>query len=236
MPSHNAQRAQGGGAILWATVALAFFDLDKTILSENSGALWIRHEVRAGHVSLWQAARASAWLFGYHLGLTAMDEVLLEALATLEGTSACEARTRTAGFYQREVRHLVRPGARLTLAAHRAAGDALVLLTTSTGYLSELVADDLGIPHVLCNRFEVDRGLHTGRPLGPLCYGPGKWEHARALAGSLGERLEDAVFYTDSFSDLPVLEAVGRPVAVHPDPRLRREAVRRGWPIEHWGR
>ncbi len=214
---------------------LAFFDLDKTILSENSGALWVRHEVREGQVSLWQALRASGWLFRYHLGFTAMDGALLEAVEALAGTSVQELRERTAAFYAREVRHLVRPGARVAIEAHRAMGDPLVLLTTSTGYLSELAAADLGIPHVLCNRFEVEGGLHTGRPLGTLCYGPGKWEHARALAASLGERLEDAVFYTDSFSDLPVLEAVGRPVAVHPDPRLRREAVRRGWPIERWG-
>jgi phosphoserine phosphatase len=51
---------------------------------------------------------------------------------------------------------------------------------------------------------------------------------------SLGSSLEHAVFYTDSITDLPLLEAVGRPVAVNPDPRLRRLARRRGWPIEDW--
>jgi phosphoserine phosphatase len=74
----------------------------------------------------------------------------------------------------------------------------------------------------------------TGTFERPLCYGAGKLERARALVHSLGSTLEQAVFYTDSITDLPLLEAVGQPVAVNPDPRLRRVARRRGWPIEDW--
>jgi phosphoserine phosphatase len=93
----------------------------------------------------------------------------------------------------------------------------------------------LGLDHSLCNRFEVDgRGLHTGRPLGALCYGHGKVAHAEAYARERGVALESCAFYTDSYTDLPVLERVGRPVAVHPDPRLARVAKRRGWRVEDW--
>jgi phosphoserine phosphatase len=67
-----------------------------------------------------------------------------------------------------------------------------------------------------------------------LCFGKGKVEHARVVADKLGISLADCSFYTDSASDLPMLEAVGRPVVVDPDPRLRRIAARRGWPIQSW--
>jgi phosphoserine phosphatase len=93
----------------------------------------------------------------------------------------------------------------------------------------------LKIEHVVSTVFEVDeRGCFTGRAVQPLCLGEGKVTRARVLAEAHGFRFEDATFYSDSISDLPLLERVGEPVAVNPDPRLRRVAERRGWRIERW--
>src|SRR5262249_50238053 len=92
------------------------------------------------------------------------------------------------------------------------------------------------LDEVLCNRFEVDgQGVYTGRVSGALCFGLGKLAHARTFAQRAGMRLSDASFYTDSYAGLPVLEAVGRPVAVNPDGRLRHEAMRRRWEVVDWG-
>ncbi|MEO5728482.1 MAG: haloacid dehalogenase-like hydrolase, partial [Byssovorax sp.] len=77
-------------------------------------------------------------------------------------------------------------------------------------------------------------GIFTGRAEAPLCLGEGKVVRAERLARALGFRLEDAIFYTDSISDLPLMERVAEPVAINPDPRLRRLAERRGWRIERW--
>jgi HAD superfamily hydrolase (TIGR01490 family) len=217
-------------------MTIAFFDLDKTLLARNSGQLWIRSELRQGFITRWQALRAMAWLTRYHLGFARLEDAILESIRSLAGGDEAELKARTLRFYHSEVRGLVRPGARDALARHRAAGESLVLLTSSTDYLSEAVATDLSLDGVLCNRFEIDeRGCYTGRPLGGLCYGPGKLSLAREYAGARGVELSQCAFYTDSASDLPVLEAVGRPVAVNPDPRLRREARRRGWPVVDWG-
>jgi phosphoserine phosphatase len=68
----------------------------------------------------------------------------------------------------------------------------------------------------------------------PFCYGPGKVAHAEVIADKLHIPLKECVFYTDSYSDLPMLEAVGEPVAVDPDRRLLRHAMQRGWRIERW--
>ncbi len=217
-------------------MSVAFFDLDKTLLAVNSGTLWIRRELALGHLTRMQALRASLWIARYHLGFVSMQDAVLAAIAQLAGKPVQPILERTIAFYEEQVRPLYRPGALRALEEHRGAGERLVLLTSSSGYLSELVARDLRLDAILCNRFEVDsQGRHTGRPEGEVCFGPGKRTHAERYAREVGVPLSACAFYTDSYSDMPVLEVVGRPVAVHPDYRLRREALRRGWPVVEWG-
>ncbi|WP_375766328.1 haloacid dehalogenase-like hydrolase [Archangium gephyra] len=217
-------------------MAIAFFDLDKTLLAVNSGSLWIRRELALGHITRVQAIRATLWLARYHMGFVSMQDALVQAISHLQGTGEQPIRERTVRFYEELVRSQYRPGALRAVEEHRSAGDRLVLLTSSSGYMAELVARDLGLDAVLCNRFEVDAaGIYTGRPLGQVCFGEGKRSYAQACASEAGVPLSACAFYTDSYSDLPVMEVVGRPVAVHPDRRLRREALRRGWPVVDWG-
>lgn len=216
------------------TASIAFFDLDLTLLSVNAGKLWVRSEYRRGRITSIQAARAGVWIAAYHLGYGRLERILTDAIGTLAGQTEDELRADSHAFFHREVADFVRPGAKPVIEAHRAAGDAIALLTSSSPYLCEPVQESLGIPHVLCNRFELRDGRFTGKPELPLCFGPGKLTYARRLAERLGADLRDASFYTDSWSDLPVLEAVGHPVAVHPDPRLARVARERGWTIAEW--
>ena len=216
--------------------AIAFFDFDETLIVGNSGQLWIRRELREGNISHRQFLRAAVWMLRYKVGWASMDDAIRTAIGSLRGQSEQALRARTRAFYETEVRMLYRTGARPALERHRARGDGVVLLTASSLYLSELVAAELGFDDVLCNRFEVDdAGAHTGRPVGSLCFGAGKLEYAEAYSRERGVSLADCWFYTDSYSDLPVLERMGHPVVVNPDPRLRREAERRGWPVEWWG-
>jgi HAD superfamily hydrolase (TIGR01490 family) len=214
---------------------VAFFDLDKTLISRNSATLWIRFELAAGRVSRWQALHALTYVVRYSLGAADMTDAIRRSVASLVGQQEAELRARAELFYEQLVRPLYRPGARRALAAHRAAGDRIVLLTSSSNYVSEMVCRELDLDGYVCNRFEVDAaGCYTGRPLEPLCFGAGKVLLAQRHAEALGVSLAEASFYTDSLSDLPMLEAVGRPVAVHPDPRLRRVARQRGWEIADW--
>lgn len=215
---------------------IAFFDLDKTVLSVNSGVLWVRREVALGHLSKRQALRAMMWLARYQLGFASAEQMVGEAVEQIAGTPSAPLRERTERFFHEEVKHTVRPGALTAIAEHRAAHDALVMLTSSTNYLSELAAAALGFDAVLCNRLEVDaQGLHTGRVVGRICFGEGKLVHARAEAERRGVELSACAFYTDSYSDVSVLEQVRAPVAVNPDPRLRRHALRSGWRVVDWG-
>jgi len=83
-------------------------------------------------------------------------------------------------------------------------------------------------------QYEVNDGRLTGEVIKPLCYGEGKVHYAEVLAAADGIDLDGSWFYTDSFTDLPMLERVGNPRIVNPDPRLRRLARQRDWPILDW--
>lgn len=216
-------------------VGIAFFDLDLTLLSANSGKLWVRRELALGQLSKRTALQAAIWLTQYQLGLGGFA-LVSKAISTTQGLVEAELVARTASFYENQVRSLFRPGGRRALEQHRRAGDKVVLLTASSHFLAEHVSAELALDGTLCNRMEVNTsGVLTGRTIGPICYGEGKLLHAQAEAAKRKVQLKDCAFYTDSFSDVPVLEAVGKPVAVNPDPRLKRRAQKRGWQIVDWG-
>jgi HAD superfamily hydrolase (TIGR01490 family) len=215
---------------------IAFFDLDKTLISRNSATLWLRHEWHAGRIGVGQGVRAASWVLRYSLGVADMHEPIRRAVAQIRGEIEAEIRERTERFYEQTVRALYRPGAREAVRRHQEAGDLVVLLTSASSYLSEPVVRELALDGYVSNRLLVDeQGRFTGVPAEPLCFGPGKVTLAERFVRSVGGTLADTVFYSDSHSDLPMLEAAGRAVVVHPDPRLRRVARRRGWETVDWG-
>jgi HAD superfamily hydrolase (TIGR01490 family) len=215
---------------------IAFFDLDKTLISRNSATLWLRAEMASGRLSRLRALQAFTYVVRYSLGLVEIEDTIRRSVMTIAGEREADMARRAVEFYGACVRPIFRPGARAAIDAHRAAGDRLVLLTSSSNYVAEQVTHDLALDEYLCSRFEVDAdGRYTGRFIEPLCYGRGKLELARRCAQAHGVGLEACAFYTDSIADLPMLEAVGAPAAVHPDPKLRRLARQRGWPVLDWG-
>jgi HAD superfamily hydrolase (TIGR01490 family) len=215
--------------------AIAFFDLDRTLIHVNSAKGWVQREVRTGHLRRRDAARVALWLAAYHAGWSDLDRMIRTAVTSLAGTGEADLDARVEAFWQEELAHTVRPGAHAAIARHRACGDRLVILTASSPYVAERARVALDLHDILCNRFEVVDGRFTGQPVLPLCYGAGKATLARDYADQQGISLDSCAFYTDSYSDLAALEAVGRPVVVHPDPRLARAARERGWAIEDWG-
>ena len=218
------------------TIVTVFFDLDKTLLEVNSGSEWARHEFAAGRITIWQAVQAVVWLLFYHFFGADMTKPLRLAMKSLEGVPENDLIERSDAFYETHITGRLRPGARQVLADHRSKGDSLVLLTSSSVYLARKIQKELGLDGYLATSLGVDRdGVLTGGPGGEICFGPGKVVLAKKFLEDTGGTLEQSVFYTDSYSDLPMLAAVGRPVAINPDPRLKKEALRRGWEVYDWG-
>ncbi len=212
----------------------AFFDMDKTLLSGSSGTMWIRFLRRRRELDKKLLLRMLFWTAQYRLAILDMETVATRILAGMAGDLEEDLLGKTREFVAAYVLPAVAPPGRARLEEHRRAGDELVLLTSSTPYVAEPLAEHLGIPHVLCTRLHVREGRFTGTCERPTCYGAGKVHHAEAFARAHDIDLGRSYFYTDSYSDLPMLERVGHRRVINPDERLRRHARRQGWEIEAW--
>ncbi len=213
----------------------AFFDLDRTLIDRNSGFMFARFEYEAGRISRTQLARAFGWHVAYHLNVIDMQAAYDAAVAHDVGTPARRIDDRTRTWFDREVAPRLLPDARRAMDARRAEGLPLVILSNTSAFQAKVAMERWGFDDWLANEFEVDADDRlTGRLIPPLAYGPGKVLLAERWAAEHDVDLGASWFYSDSLSDVPMLAAVGHPVVVNPDPRLTREARRRGWPVERW--
>jgi len=107
----------------------------------------------------------------------------------------------------------------------------VAIVSGATAFVVRPIAARLGIEHILYTRLEVDNGLFTGRVIEPICFEEGKIYWLQQFIDEHEIDLAKSYFYTDSISDLPLLDLVGHPVATNPDPVLYRTAVKRRWPV-----
>lgn len=213
----------------------AFFDLDHTLLDCNSGYEWAKHEWQQGRIGPWQMARVSFWALMYRLSWVDLEGLLDEAAQFYAGEPVESLERRTREWFHDTIAHRLRDRAEARLEHHREQGHPLVLLTNSSSFEAEVAVDTWELDDWLANEFHVDdEGRFAGELIEPICYGEGKVERANRWAADRDVDVEQSYFYSDSYSDLPMLERVEHPRVVDPDPRLRREAARRDWPILDW--
>lgn len=213
----------------------ALFDMDRTLVRKETASLYVKYMRKRGGATWRDAAQVSWWVVQYTLGVIDAPMVARKAALGIAGTPEAIMQARCDDWFFRDVEPLVSPVGKRIVNEHRARGDLLAIVTGAIPYVARTLARRLGIPHVVASPLEVDGdGRFTGRFVEPLCYGVGKLARARKLALEQGFTLEDATFYSDSLTDLPLLEAVATPVAVNPDPRLSRIARKRGWRVERW--
>ncbi|MFN8545603.1 MAG: HAD family hydrolase [Candidatus Binatia bacterium] len=209
----------------------AFFDVDGTLIARNSAQLYMRHMRRTGQARRRDVARTLYFLARYKLGMLDLDRALAASMDWVRGRAEAALRADCATWYAHDVRpHLV-PEMVAAVEAHRREGHVVAIVTSATRYLAEPLGDDLGIEHLLVSQLVVRDGVFTGEVVRPICYGRGKIHWAERFAASHDIDLGASFFYTDSITDLPLLERVGEPRVVNPDPRLGRLAQRRGWPV-----
>lgn len=227
IPGSGAVQRDDPGAIPDMQQA-AFFDMDKTLIAVNSARLWVEYMWREGELGKRDLLRSMVGLLGYKLAVVDVDKLAREAVARLRGESEAEMRDRIERWYEREIRPTIRSSMRDVVERHRQRGHHLVLLTASSPYVATPLANDLDIEHVISTRFEIADGCFTGRLEEPICYGRGKVTLSETWAKQNSVELGTSWFYTDSFTDVPMLRRVGNPIAVSPDPRLGRWARQNG--------
>jgi HAD superfamily hydrolase (TIGR01490 family) len=220
-------------AVSWPSTA-AFFDLDNTLV-HGSALFPVARAMRAcGFVSTADLLRG-AWqqltfrAAGERSGqVAAVRDRALALAAGVEVSSFVELVERT--YDERLGRRIIGHVAALA-SDHLSRGDEVWIVTAAPVELARVVAHRLGLTGALGTVSEVADGRWTGRLVNGLLHGPGKSAAVRELAGSRGYELADCAAYSDSASDLPMLNAVGHPHAVNPDRKLRAAATRNGWPM-----
>jgi HAD superfamily hydrolase (TIGR01490 family) len=213
----------------------ALFDMDRTLVRKETASLYVRYQRELGEARRRDLLRVTFWVAQYTLGIIDAPEVAARAVRSFEGISESALAARCDDWFRRWVEPHVCDLGRRAVERHRERGDLLAIVTGASPYAAKPLGRRLGIPHIVSSELEVDEsGRFTGRFVSPLCIGEGKVERARRFAAELGFALEEATFYSDSFTDLPLLEVVAEPVAVNPDFRLRSIAKQRGWRVETW--
>lgn len=215
------------------TTSAAFFDLDRTLMSGSSAYYFAKAAYREGLRPLHRLfGDAVTTLIFRAFGASdekseAVRDAILESVA---GTHAADLHRMAPGVIE-EILPLIRPEAQALLDMHEAAGRDVYIVSASPVEIVTELARALDIAGGLGTVSEIADGVYTGRLNGPFLYGEGKAEKISALAEERGYVLQSCYAYSDSGSDLPMMQLVGNPVAVNPDRALQSVAHHRGWPI-----
>jgi HAD superfamily hydrolase (TIGR01490 family) len=211
----------------------AFFDLDRTLIKGASTyafalAAW-RRDLMSARELLRDARRAIAFRMRGSTDQSA-EAVRDRILGAIAGGPVEELSALGEDVIPRLIGN-VRPETRGLVELHRESGRDTYIVTATPVEIVEPLAAELGMTGSIGTVAERVDGRYTGGLAAPFCYGQGKAELIRALAVEKGYDLLLSYAYSDSASDLPMLETVGHPVAVNPDPTLLQVARSRGWPI-----
>jgi HAD superfamily hydrolase (TIGR01490 family) len=209
----------------------AFFDMDKTLIAENSGTLLMKHRYQRGEIGRLDLLKGVAVYLQYKLGVLDIRSWAQSVLAEYRGHSEAELEKQAREWFDQLIEPALYPEAEQLVREHDAAGHVVAIVSGATEYVVRPLAARLGIRHLLYTRLEVEQGCFTGRVVDPICFEEGKIYWLQQLIEEEGIDLAKSYFYTDSITDRPLLDLVAHPVAVNPDPMLYREAVRRNWPV-----
>ncbi|MFD8912963.1 HAD family hydrolase [Streptomyces sp. NPDC059575] len=214
--------------------AAAFFDLDKTVIAKSSTLTFSKSFYQGGLINRRAALRTAYAQFVFLAGGMDHDQMerMREYLSTLcRGWNVRQVREIVAETLHDLIDPIIYDEAASLIERHHAAGRDVVIVSTSGAEVVEPIGELLGADRVVATRLVVgEDGCYTGE-VEYYAYGPTKAEAVRELAASEGYDLDRSHAYSDSVTDLPMLQAVGHPHAVNPDRALRREAVARGWPV-----
>ncbi len=211
----------------------AFFDLDRTVIARSSTLAYARPFYRGGLINRRAVLRSAYAHFVYLAGGADHDQIermraYLSAMCA--GWDVQQVKDIVAETLHDLIDPMVYAEAAELIEEHHLAGRDVVIVSTSGAEVVGPIAELLGADKAVATTMVVQDGRYTGE-IESYVYGPAKAEAVLAMARTEHYDLERSFAYSDSVTDLPMLEAVGHPHAVNPDKALRRVAVERGWPV-----
>ena len=211
----------------------AFFDLDKTIIAKSSTLAFSKPFFDQGLLSRRAVLKSSYAQFIFLLSGAdhdQMDRMRVHLTNMCSGWDVEQVKGIVTEALHDIVTPLVFAEAADLIAAHKLCGRDVVVVSASGEEIVAPIARALGATHAMATRMVVEDGKYTGE-VAFYCYGEGKVQAIRELAAREGYLLDHCYAYSDSITDLPMLDAVGHPTVVNPDRALRKEATERGWAI-----
>ena len=211
----------------------AFFDLDRTLIRRSSALALAGPFQERGLIGRKQLAKAAAWQILFAARGASAETVRKAAedgLMVLKDLEVEQMRALVGDALETVLKPLVYREPLELVQKHRRNGERVYIVSATLQEIIEPLAVELGFDGAVGSLCEIVDGRYTGRSL-RACHGKGKAAAVRELAAAEGIDLDRSTAYSDSHTDLPFLEAVGRPVAVNADRELRRIAAARGWPM-----
>src|SRR4051812_7287671 len=216
-------------------IAAAFFDVDNTMMVGSSLFHFARGLAARKFFTSRDLARFAWHQVLFRVGGTENKENIASArdsaLSFVAGKEVSEIVRLCEDIYDEMMAERIWSGTRALAQQHLDAGQRVWLVTATPVEIASIVARRLGLTGALGTVAEVVDGRYTGRLVGDMLHGPAKAEAVRALAEREGLDLTRCAAYSDSVNDLPMLSIVGRPVAVNPDPDLKRHARESDWEV-----
>ena len=213
-------------------MSLAIFDLDNTLIADDSDYLWGQFLVDQGIVDKsYYESKNAKFYDDYKQGTLDIAEFLRFSLQPLADNSADQLHQWRAQFIEEVIKPLILKPAQQLVDKHRDRGDTLLVITATNRFVTELIVRLYGIENLLATTPELVNGRYTGGFSEPPCFREGKVKLLEAWLKNSTETLKDSWFYSDSHNDLPLLTLVDNPIAVDPDEKLAQFAKAANWPI-----
>lgn len=213
---------------------LALFDLDHTLIPFDSGMAWTGFLAGQGVLPADAPDTYLRWCQRYVAGQASIHDVHRATVAPLAALGRPRLQALLQDF-ERAMAPRLPPDMQALVAEHQARGDLCVIVTATTRFLAAPFARLFGIEALLATEPTHDaHGLPDGGIAGMPCHGAHKPAHVADWLARRGQRLASFTqshCYSDSASDLPLLQAVTHPVAVRPEARLLAHALQQGWPV-----
>ena len=211
---------------------LAIFDLDNTLIGGDSDHLWGEFLAEKGIVDgAFYKSENDRFYQEYKAGSLNIMEFLQFSLKVLAENPMHDLKTWRDEFMRTHIERLMLPKAFELLDKHRKQGDFLLIITATNRFVTELIAEKLGVDDLIATDPEEVEGRFSGKVSGTPCFQAGKVERLNDWLENNPHDLKDSWFYSDSYNDLPLLEVVDNPVVVDADDALTSHAKKQSWPI-----
>jgi len=212
---------------------LVIFDLDNTILNGDSDYSWINFLINENYVDKHEYEKRNQYFYDqYYEGNLDYDEWAEFALSTMKGKTPFDLEELLSKFLSTVIEPMINIYALRLLHNHHHDNDIMLLASATNSVLVEPIARRLGFENIVATEVEIIDGVYTGKVYGRPALGQGKLTKVEEWAAQNNIKdFKDAIFYSDSINDLPLLSEVGVPIAVNPDDQLRNLSIKYNWEV-----